>query len=108
MVGIPELAGRSPGQMSGGQRQRVAIARALFAKPTLVVADEPTGNLDEETAGVVAGVLCGLPAQTGAAVVLVTHDAAIAAQADRVVEISQGRLRDDSLSRGVDVREATA
>lgn len=96
LVGIPELAGRSPGQMSGGQRQRVAIARALFMEPSLLVADEPTGNLDEETAGLVAELLFALPAQTGTAVVVVTHDATIAAQADRRVRLRKGRISEDT------------
>ena len=97
LVGIPELADRSPGRMSGGQRQRVAIARALFTKPALVVADEPTGNLDEDTAGMVADVLFALPGRTGTAVVVVTHDAAIAAHADRLVRIAQGRVPLDGI-----------
>ena len=93
LVGIAELATRRPGQMSGGQRQRVAIARALFNQPLVLVADEPTGNLDEDTAEVVADVLFGLPSETGTAVVVVTHDTAIAARAGAEVHIAQGRLQ---------------
>ena len=91
LVGIGELATRKTGQMSGGQRQRVAIARALFNDPLLLVADEPTGNLDEATAESVAQLLFGLPRETGTAVVVVTHDEQISARADSVLRISQGR-----------------
>ena len=92
LVGVGELAKRTPSQMSGGQRQRVAIARALYNEPLLVVADEPTGNLDDETATAVADVLFALPTQTGTAVVVVTHDDQVARRADATVRITQGRL----------------
>lgn len=91
-LGIADLAGRTISAMSGGQRQRVAIARALIARPTVVVADEPTGNLDEETADAVASVLLDLPATHGTAVVVVTHDPAVAARADRAVTLTHGRV----------------
>lgn len=91
-LGIADLARRRPFQMSGGQRQRVAIARALFTEPRIFIADEPTGNLDEDTANTVADLLLGLPATFGTAVVLVTHDAAVAARAGTVLELSRGRL----------------
>ncbi|WP_183407933.1 ABC transporter ATP-binding protein [Nocardioides marmoriginsengisoli] len=93
-LGIADLAGRRPNALSGGQRQRVAIARAVFARPTLLVADEPTGNLDEETAGAVAEKLLALPGQYGTAVVIVTHDQAIARLADTRLELVRGRIRD--------------
>jgi ABC-type lipoprotein export system ATPase subunit len=89
---IGELADRRPNAMSGGQRQRVAIGRALFPRPTLFVADEPTGNLDEETANNVATTLCELPDRFGTTVVLVTHDAAIAAMAQTRLELVRGEL----------------
>lgn len=97
MVGIVELARRYPAQMSGGQRQRVAIARAMFARPALLIADEPTGNLDEATAGVIADVLFDLPSRTGTSVVVVTHDREVADRAMRRVRIVRGELfdRDD-------------
>lgn len=103
VLGIPELAGRYPGQMSGGQRQRVAIARALFAEPPLLIADEPTGNLDEDTAGVVAEVLYSLPSALSTAVVVVTHDPDIAATAGRRITLARGRVveQDDAASAAV-------
>lgn len=90
-VGIADLANRLPSQMSGGQRQRVAIARALFNEPTLLIADEPTGNLDEDTAGKIAHDLYALPSTLGATVVVVTHDGAVAAGADVRVHLAHGR-----------------
>lgn len=90
---IADLAQRHPNTLSGGQRQRVAIARALFAQPALFVADEPTGNLDEDTANDIADVLLGLPDQFGTAVVIVTHDKTVAARADRTLTITRGQIR---------------
>lgn len=92
LLGIGSLAGRHPNQMSGGQRQRVAIARALFPEPTLFMADEPTGNLDEDTANDVAEAILSLPPSLGTAVVLVTHDRAVAARSDRQFGLVRGRL----------------
>jgi putative ABC transport system ATP-binding protein len=91
-LGIGELGARRPTAMSGGQRQRVAIARALFARPRLLVADEPTGNLDEETANEVAALVMGLPAVDGTAVVVVTHDASVAGLAERRLTLVKGSL----------------
>lgn len=91
-IGIGHLRDRRPGAMSGGQRQRIAVARALFPQPALLIADEPTGNLDEETANEVADLLFHLPGTFGTAVVVVTHDRAVAARADRRHELVQGRL----------------
>lgn len=91
-VGLGALGSRRVSALSGGERQRVAIARALFAGPRLLVADEPTGNLDEENAGVVCGLLTAAATEMGAAVVIVTHDLAVASKADRVVHIAHGRI----------------
>lgn len=93
-LGIADLAERRPHALSGGQRQRVAVARAIYARPTLLVADEPTGNLDEANAGTVAELLLSLPARYGTAVVLVTHDRAIAEMAETRLELAQGRIHD--------------
>jgi putative ABC transport system ATP-binding protein len=89
------LAGRMkhyPHQLSGGEQQRVALARALAPGPQLIFADEPTGNLDAANARRVAGMLFDLTAQTGAALVLVTHDEGLAERADRLVRLRDGRV----------------
>jgi ABC-type lipoprotein export system ATPase subunit len=90
-----ELAGdgdKLPDQLSGGQQQRVAIARALVARPAVVLADEPTANLDSAAAQAVTRLLLAAARERGAAVVLVTHDPEVAAHADRVVGLRSGRL----------------
>ncbi|NQE61871.1 ABC transporter ATP-binding protein [Caulobacter sp. RHG1] len=89
------LAGRLthyPHQLSGGEQQRVALARALAARPALLFADEPTGNLDGATAVSVADLMFNLVAEVGAALVMVTHDPALAARADRIVRMADGRI----------------
>ena len=92
VLGIADLAHRLPGEMSGGQRQRVAIARALFTAPPLLIADEPTGNLDEDTALQVSDALYALPGTVGSAVVVVTHDTQVAKRAERCISITRGTL----------------
>ena len=87
-VGLHGLGARLPQQLSGGQLQRVAIARALVHRPTLLLADEPTGNLDPNTATRVMDALIGQTHQQGAALVLVTHSVAAAQRADRVLHLS--------------------
>jgi len=89
---IGDLADRKPNELSGGQRQRVAIGRALFSRPTLFVADEPTGNLDEDTANSVARTIFSLPSLFGTTVVVVTHDSAVAAMAGIRLELVRGEL----------------
>lgn len=89
------LAGREdhyPSQLSGGEQQRVAIARALVHSPKLLLADEPTGNLDSRTGENIIDLLFGLNADSGSTLILVTHDEAIASRCQRVVRLHQGRL----------------
>ena len=87
-VGLAGLGDRLPQQLSGGQLQRVAIARALIHRPSLLLADEPTGNLDPSTATLVMDALVGQVQQHGASLVLVTHSAAASARADRVLKLT--------------------
>jgi len=81
-----------PRQLSGGEMQRVAIARALVAEPRVLLADEPTGNLDEESGAGILDTLCELNRRDGLSIVLVTHDMAIARRADRIVRLAAGRV----------------
>ena len=99
LVGLAERADHFPGQLSGGEQQRVAIARALANSPDLLLCDEPTGSLDVETGRTVLTVLHDTGEQTGAAIVLVTHNAAIAPMADRVVHLRDGRIERDTRKR---------
>ncbi|MDJ0841003.1 MAG: ABC transporter ATP-binding protein [Acidobacteriota bacterium] len=98
-VGMSHRRRYLPSQLSGGQQQRVAVARALAGRPALVLADEPTGNLDSKNAKKVTALLASLNAE-GAAVCLVTHDAGLAAQAPRTVELLDGRMVADQVNRG--------
>ena len=91
-VGLSHRAQHYPRQLSGGEQQRVALARALAARPRLLFADEPTGNLDAANAAAVAGLIFELVGETDAAMVLVTHDAALAARADRRVTMADGAM----------------
>ncbi|MET0273497.1 MAG: ATP-binding cassette domain-containing protein, partial [Phenylobacterium sp.] len=91
-VGLTERARHYPHQLSGGEQQRVALARALAPRPALLFADEPTGNLDTANAALVTELMFDLVAETGAALVLVTHDDALAARADRRVRLADGRV----------------
>jgi putative ABC transport system ATP-binding protein len=90
-LGLAGLEERRPGQLSGGQEQRVAIARALVTEPQVVFADEPTGALDTETGNRMMEVLAALVARTGAGLVVVTHDAEVAARCHRTVVLRDGR-----------------
>jgi len=91
-VGLGHRLTHYPNAMSGGERQRVAIARALIHQPSLIVADEPTGNLDNQTGGAVADLLFELNRETDATLLLVTHDPSLAARCQRQVRLHNGRL----------------
>lgn len=92
LVGLADRADHRPSQLSGGQEQRVAIARAVATDPDLILADEPTGDLDRESADSVLGLLSRLHRDFGKTVLMVTHDPAAAAFADRIVHLDKGRL----------------
>ena len=95
-VGLGARLGHYPAQLSGGEQQRVAIARALAPKPALVFADEPTGNLDAATGSSVMDLLFARRAEAGATLVVITHDAALAARCERVVTLADGCIASDS------------
>lgn len=91
-VGIAELAERSPDTLSGGQRQRVAVARALINNPDLILADEPTGNLDHVSGAEIIELLARLGHERGVAVMVATHDPAVTAASDREIRLVDGRV----------------
>lgn len=91
-VGLSHRETHFPGQLSGGEQQRVAIARALSPRPSLILADEPTGNLDLATGAEVMDLLFGLKERTGATLLLITHDRSLAKRCDRIVSLADGRI----------------
>jgi putative ABC transport system ATP-binding protein len=95
-VGLADRLDHYPSQLSGGEQQRVAIARALVHRPSIVVADEPTGNLDEATGADVADLLFARVAEIGATLMLVTHDPDLAARCDRVIHVRAGRVLEET------------
>jgi putative ABC transport system ATP-binding protein len=92
MVGLADRSSALPSRLSGGQQQRVAIARALINQPVLLLADEPTGNLDSQTGTAIVDLLLGLRDEHGTTLIMATHDAEIAARCDRAVHMRDGRL----------------
>ena len=97
-VGMADREADLPARLSGGQQQRVAIARALINRPGLLLADEPTGNLDSRTGGEVIDLLLGLRAEHGLTLLMATHDAALAERCDRRIRLIDGRIVADSLT----------
>ncbi len=99
-VGLGDLADRRPAQLSGGQQQRVAVARALVGKPALVLADEPTGNLDTHTSDEIFALLRRIAAEEGGTFLLVTHDRRLAERCDRILTLVDGRIVSDERRGG--------
>ena len=98
LVGLTDEAHKRPAELSGGQQQRVSVARALVNEPALVWADEPTGSLDSETSAEVMDLLCRLNRKKGQTFVLVTHDSAVAARADRIIHMRSGLIERDDVN----------
>jgi putative ABC transport system ATP-binding protein len=96
-VGLEDRLRHKPSELSGGQRQRVAIARAIVNEPAILLADEPTGNLDSQSGGDILEIFNKLH-QAGNTVIMVTHDSAVAARADRVIRIMDGNIQDGDLA----------
>lgn len=94
-VGLKDKMNSLPSQLSGGQQQRVAIARAIVHEPHWLLADEPTGNLDTETGDIIFSLLTELNREKGCGVIFVTHDPALAAKADRMIEMKDGKILSD-------------
>jgi putative ABC transport system ATP-binding protein len=95
-VGLGHRLTHYPGQLSGGEQQRVALARALVAEPRLLLADEPTGNLDRATGAAVMELIFGLRARLGTTLLLITHDPDLAARCERQLRMEDGRIVADS------------
>src|SRR5450759_1381193 len=113
LVGLAERSGHKPMELSGGEQQRVAIARALVNKPEIILADEPTGNLDSDRSAEVLALFRKFNREQGQTIVLVTHDSEVGEACDRVVKMRDGRIRDTGLHAatplmGVQATAATA
>jgi putative ABC transport system ATP-binding protein len=107
-VGLSHRETHFPGQLSGGEQQRVAMARALAPKPSLILADEPTGNLDETTGAEIMDLLFTLKERTGATLMLITHDRALAKRCDRVVSLADGRATNGRVASAATKRRSAA
>lgn len=99
-VGLGHRLDHYPAQLSGGEQQRVALARALINRPRLILADEPTGNLDSDTGRAIVDLLFDLPRRAGSALLLITHDPALACLADRTLAIADGQIQGDERGAG--------
>ena len=99
-VGLADRGGHLPADLSGGQRQRVAIARALVGNPSVILADEPTGNLDQASADSIMALLMGLNRERAVAIVMVTHDASLAARFSRQIHVRDGALHEPARRGG--------
>ena len=98
LVGLSERGSHYPAQLSGGEQQRIAIARAFACRPAVLLADEPTGNLDSETGAIIIDLLRELHRERKTTLVLVTHDPEIAQVAQRIIQLRDGRITDDSMA----------
>jgi putative ABC transport system ATP-binding protein len=107
-VGLGDRFGHYPVQLSGGEQQRVALARAFILRPPIVPADEPTGNLDSTNGEHVLELLLNLNRKEGTTLVLVTHDALLAAYADRRITLRDGLIVSDEMSSGAETRQSSA
>lgn len=107
-VGLGERLSHYPAQMSGGEQQRVAMARALAPNPKILVADEPTGNLDEETGAQIANLLFSKQRERGTTLVLVTHDPSLAAQCDQTLRVRDGEIESDGDKAGSNKKMSAA
>jgi putative ABC transport system ATP-binding protein len=107
-VGVADRHDHYPRQLSGGQEQRVAIARAIVTDPTIIVGDEPTGDLDQESATSIMELLSGLCNQLGKTLIVVTHDAKSAAYAKRTLHLEKGRLVEDVKAPHMPVLQAAS
>ena len=106
VVGLSDRAGHVPSELSGGQRQRVTIARALINRPAIVWADEPTGDLDSETAAGIIDMMCDLNRTNGQTFVIVTHSREVGERAHRIIQMRDGRIVDDGQGPSGDLRAA--